>query len=49
MDSSGVDAIHKVTTYFAEQGQEVRLRNLDANCHTLLYKAGSDCRYQLEN
>lgn len=48
MDSSGVDAIHKVSKHFSQQGQALHLRNLDAQCQALLDKATNNHTYQLE-
>lgn len=49
MDSSGVEAIDKITTRYLEAGKTIRLRHLSADCVRLLAKAGPFCSHELDD
>ncbi|CAK9885254.1 MAG: Bicarbonate transporter BicA [Candidatus Erwinia impunctatus] len=49
MDSSGVEAIDKLTTRYVEAGKRVRLRHLSADCISLLKKSGAFCSHELDD
>jgi SulP family sulfate permease len=49
MDSSGVEAIDKITGRYLEAGKTIRLRHLSADCVRLLAKAGPFCSHELDD
>jgi len=49
MDSSGVEAIDKLTSRYVEAGRSVRLRHLSRDCISLLKKAGPFCSHELDD
>lgn len=46
MDSSGVEAIDKVTKKYAEAGKRITIRHLSEDCKKLLHEAGPYCTYE---
>ena len=49
MDSSGVEAIDKLSTRYQQAGKTLRLRHLSEDCISLLRKAGPYCMHELDN
>ena len=49
MDSSGVEAIDKLTARYLEAGKSVRLRHLSEDCIGLLKQAGPFCSHELDD
>ncbi|KAB7896384.1 STAS domain-containing protein [Rouxiella sp. S1S-2] len=49
MDSSGVEAIDKITARYLDAGKSIRLRHLSADCVRLLAKAGPFCSHELDD
>ena len=49
MDSSGVEAIDKLTARYLAAGKTVRLRHLSADCVSLLKQAGPFCLHELDD
>ncbi|ADW73897.1 MULTISPECIES: SulP family inorganic anion transporter [Rahnella] len=49
MDSSGVEAIDKLTTRYLDAGKTIRLRHLSNDCVSLLKKAGPFCSHELDD
>lgn len=49
MDSSGVEAIDKVTKLYLEAGKNLRLRHLSDDCITALKHAGPFCTHELDD
>jgi len=49
MDSSGVEAIDKVTKKYVEAGKSVKLRHLSKDCVQALKNAGPYCMYELDD
>ncbi|MFB9885076.1 SulP family inorganic anion transporter [Balneatrix alpica] len=49
MDSSGVEAIDKLTKRYLDAGKQVRLRHLSEDCIALLKQAGPFCSHELDN
>ncbi|PRD13868.1 SulP family inorganic anion transporter [Pantoea coffeiphila] len=49
MDSSGVEAIDKLTARYLEAGKTLRLRHLSEDCVSLLKKAGPYCTHELDD
>ena len=49
MDSSGVEAIDKLTARYLEAGKSVRLRHLSEDCVGLLKQAGPFCSHELDD
>lgn len=49
MDSSGVEAIDKLTARYLEAGKTIRLRHLSNDCVSLLKKAGPFCSHELDD
>lgn len=49
MDSSGVEAIDKLTARYLEAGKTLRLRHLSEDCISLLKKAGPYCTHELDD
>ncbi|WP_437615580.1 SulP family inorganic anion transporter [Erwinia sp. V71] len=49
MDSSGVEAIDKLSTRYQQAGKSLRLRHLSEDCISLLRKAGPYCMHELDN
>lgn len=48
MDSSGVEAIDKLSSRYQEAGKTLRLRHLSEDCIGLLKKAGPFCTHELD-
>lgn len=48
MDSSGVEAIDKLTARYIAEGKSVRLRHLSEDCISLLKQAGPFCSHELD-
>ncbi len=46
MDSSGVEAIDKITEKYEKAGKKLLLRHLSADCKAILKKAGPHCSYE---
>lgn len=46
MDSSGVEAIDKITKKYAEAGKRIKVRHLSKDCKNLLKEAGPYCSYE---
>ncbi len=49
MDSSGVEAIDKVTKQYLESSKRIKLRHLSEDCKKALKLAGEFCTYELDN
>jgi len=49
MDSSGVEAIDKVTKLYLEAGKNLRLRHLSSDCVAALKNAGPYCTHELDD
>lgn len=49
MDSSGVEAIDKLTARYVTAGKTVRLRHLSEDCRGLLQQAGPFCSHELDD
>ncbi len=49
MDSSGVEAIDKLSSRYQEAGKTLRLRHLSADCVSLLQQAGPFCSHELDD
>ncbi|CCO82246.1 High affinity sulfate transporter 2 [Erwinia amylovora Ea266] len=49
MDSSGVEAIDKLTARYLEHGKSLRLRHLSADCISLLRQAGPFCSHEIDD
>lgn len=49
MDSSGVEAIDKVTKLYLEAGKSLRLRHLSEDCIAALQNAGPYCIHELDD
>lgn len=49
MDSSGVEAIDKVTKLYLDAGKSLRLRHLSSDCIAALQNAGPYCTHELDN
>lgn len=49
MDSSGVEAIDKLTKQYIEIGKRVSLRHLSEDCIALLKQAGPFCSHELDS
>ncbi|MFG1172761.1 SulP family inorganic anion transporter [Erwiniaceae bacterium CAU 1747] len=49
MDSSGVEAIDKLTARYLEAGKTLRLRHLSEDCISLLKQAGPYCTHELDD
>ncbi|WP_034914328.1 MULTISPECIES: SulP family inorganic anion transporter [Erwinia] len=49
MDSSGVEAIDKLTARYLAAGRSVRLRHLSEDCISLLKQAGPFCSHELDD
>ncbi|WP_158782852.1 SulP family inorganic anion transporter [Pantoea sp. BAV 3049] len=49
MDSSGVEAIDKLTARYITAGKSVRLRHLSEDCISLLKQAGPFCSHELDD
>ncbi len=49
MDSSGVEAIDKLTARYLEAGKSLRLRHLSEDCISLLRQAGPFCSHELDD
>jgi len=49
MDSSGVEAIDKVTKLYLEAGKNLRLRHLSNDCVAALKNAGPYCTHELDD
>jgi len=49
MDSSGVEAIDKLTARYVDAGKTIRLRHLSNDCVSLLKKAGPFCSHELDD
>jgi SulP family sulfate permease len=49
MDSSGVEAIDKLTARYLDAGKIIRLRHLSSDCVSLLKKAGPFCIHELDD
>lgn len=49
MDSSGVEAIDKLTARYIAEGKSVRLRHLSEDCISLLKQAGPFCSHELDS
>ena len=46
MDSSGVEAIDKITKKYEETGKKITIRHLSEDCKNLLKEAGPYCSYE---
>ena len=46
MDSSGVEAIDKITEKYEKAGKRLLLRHLSNDCKAILKKAGPHCSYE---
>jgi len=46
MDSSGVEAIDKITEKYEKAGKQLLLRHLSKDCKAILKKAGPHCTYE---
>jgi len=46
MDSSGVEAIDKITKKYKEAGKSIKIRHLSNDCKDLLKEAGPYCEYE---
>ncbi len=49
MDSSGVEAIDKLTARYLAAGKSIRLRHLSGDCVRLLKRAGPFCSHELDD
>jgi SulP family sulfate permease len=49
MDSSGVEAVDKVTKKYLEEGKNIRLRHLSDDCVQALKDAGRYCTHELDD
>ncbi len=49
MDSSGVEAIDKITKKYTQQGKSLRLRHLSDDCIDALQNAGKYCTHEIDN
>jgi len=49
MDSSGIEAIDKVSKQYIEAGKSIKLRHLSEDCKAALKLAGEFCTYELDN
>lgn len=49
MDSSGIEAIDKLTKKYIEAGKSVKLRHLSPDCKAALKNAGPYCTYELDD
>ncbi|MNI29879.1 putative transporter [compost metagenome] len=49
MDSSGVEAIDKLTARYLAAGKTIRLRHLSGDCVRLLKQAGPFCSHELDD
>jgi len=46
MDSSGVEAIDKITKKYKEAGKTIKISHLSPDCRDLLHEAGPYCEYE---
>ncbi|KQN61786.1 MULTISPECIES: SulP family inorganic anion transporter [unclassified Erwinia] len=49
MDSSGVEAVDKLTARYLQAGKTLRLRHLSEDCISLLKQAGPFCSHELDD
>ena len=49
MDSSGVEAIDKVTKKYSKAGKSLKLRHLSEDCISALKNAGEFCMHEIDN
>jgi len=49
MDSSGVEAIDKVTKKYTKAGKVLKLRHLSEDCISALKNAGEFCMHEIDN
>ena len=49
MDSSGVEAIDAITKKYQDEGKNLLLRHLSADCKAILKQAGPHCSYEVDD